>query len=75
MLSACGAGSIEEAEVEASVAAELAAELDQPEPNIDCPSDLKAEVGATMECELTVDGDENGSAGDRQGREHRGRHR
>ena len=58
LLSACGGGVIEEADVEASVAAELAAELDQPEPNIDCPGDLKAEVGASMECELTVDGDE-----------------
>jgi hypothetical protein len=58
LLSACGGGVIEEADVEASVAAELAAQLDQPEPNIDCPGDLKAEVGATMECELTVDGDD-----------------
>lgn len=57
-LSACGGGVIEEADVEASVASELAAQLDQPEPNIDCPGDLKAEVGATMECELTVDGDD-----------------
>jgi len=58
LLSACGGGVLEEADVEASVAAELAAQLDQPEPNIDCPGDLKAEVGASMECELTVDGDD-----------------
>ena len=55
---ACGAGAIEESEVEASVAAQLAEETDQPEPDIDCPGDLDAEVGATMECDLTVEGDE-----------------
>lgn len=55
---ACGAGAVEEADVESSVAKQLAAETDQPEPNIDCPGDLDAEVGATMECDLTVDGDD-----------------
>lgn len=55
---ACGAGAIEESDVEASVATQLAEETDQPEPNIDCPGDLDAEVGATMECDLTVDGDD-----------------
>lgn len=55
---ACGAGAIEESEVEASVATQLAEETGQPEPNIDCPGDLDAEVGATMECDLTVDGDD-----------------
>ena len=53
---ACGAGAVKEADVESSVAAQLAEETDQPEPNIDCPGDLDAEVGATMECDLTVDG-------------------
>ena len=55
---ACGAGAIEEADVEASVAEQLAEETGQAEPNIDCPGDLDAEVGATMECDLTVDGDD-----------------
>ena len=55
---ACGAGAIKESEVEASVAAQLAEETDQPEPDIDCPGDLKAEVGETMECDLTVEGDD-----------------
>ena len=55
---ACGAGAIDESEVESSVATQLAEETGQPEPNIDCPGDLDAEVGATMECDLTVDGDD-----------------
>ena len=59
VLAACGAGAIEESEVEASVATQLAEETDQPEPDIDCPGDLDAEVGATMECDLTVEGDDD----------------
>lgn len=55
---ACGAGPIEESDVESSVAAQLAEKADQPEPDIDCPGDLDAEVGATMECDLTVEGDD-----------------
>lgn len=57
-LGACSSeNTIAEAEVEAAAATELAAATGQDEPNIDCPSDLDAEVGATMECELSVDGD------------------
>lgn len=55
---ACGAGAVKESDVESAVATQLAAEADQPEPNIDCPGDLDAEVGATMECDLTVEGDD-----------------
>jgi ABC-type phosphate transport system substrate-binding protein len=55
---ACGAGAISETELESQVATELAAETGQDEPNIDCPGDLDAEVGATTTCELTVDGDD-----------------
>lgn len=36
----------------------LAAEVNQPEPNIDCPEDLDAKVGAEMECVLSVEGDD-----------------
>ena len=57
-LAACGSNAIDEAELEASVATQLAAETGQAEPNIDCPGDLPAEVGAQTECELTVDGDD-----------------
>ena len=55
---ACGAGAVKEADVETAVAAQLAEETGQPEPDIDCPNDLDAEVGATMECDLTVEGDD-----------------
>lgn len=54
----CGAGAIDETELEAAVASQLAAETGQDEPNIDCPGDLDAEVGAETECELSVDGDD-----------------
>lgn len=56
---ACGADVIEKAELESTVAKQLAEEADQPEPDIDCPGDLEAEVGATMECDLTVEGDDD----------------
>jgi len=55
---ACGAGAVKESDVETAVAAQLAEETGQDEPNIDCPDDLDAEVGAEMECDLTVDGDD-----------------
>jgi hypothetical protein len=58
LATACGSNVVPEADVESSVAEQLAAQTDQPEPNIDCPGDLEAEVGATMECDLTVDGDD-----------------
>lgn len=54
---ACGAGAIDEAELETTVAAQLGEEAGQPPPDIDCPGDLDAEVGATMECDLSVEGD------------------
>ena len=49
---------ISEAELEAQVAAQLAAEVNQPEPDIDCPGELEADVGAQTMCELSVEGDE-----------------
>ena len=58
VLGACGQNEISEAELEASVATQLAEEVNQPEPDIDCPGPLEAEVGATTECELSVDGDD-----------------
>lgn len=54
----CSANVIAQAEVEEEAAKELAAAVNQPEPNISCPSDLEAEVGAKMECDLSVDGDD-----------------
>ncbi len=51
-------GAVAREEVEQEAAAQLAAEVDQPEPDISCPEDLEAEVGATMDCELSVEGDD-----------------
>jgi len=54
-----GDSDVAESEVETVVAEQLAATVDNGvTPNIDCPGDLKAEVGATITCTLTVDGDE-----------------
>lgn len=58
LLGSCSPNVIAQAEVEEQTAKQLAAEVNQPEPNIDCPGDLEAEVGAKMECDLSVDGDE-----------------
>lgn len=58
VLAACGQSEISEAELEASVARQLAEEVGQPEPDIDCPGPLEAEVGAEMECDLSVEGDD-----------------
>jgi hypothetical protein len=43
--------------VEQEAEAQLAAQIGE-EPDITCPGDLDAEVGATMECELTLEGDD-----------------
>ena len=53
-----GPGAVDKAEVEKVAATELAAQVGTDElPNIKCPDDLEAEVGATLTCELSVDGD------------------
>lgn len=59
LLVSCSANVIAQADVEEQAAKELAAKFDQPEPNISCPGDLDAEVGAKIECDLSVDGDED----------------
>lgn len=58
-LAGCSFGEKEvaEAEVEEQVATQLAAQTNNPKPDIDCPGPLKAEVGATLECVLSVQGD------------------
>jgi hypothetical protein len=46
-----------EAEVEDTVATQLAENTGQPKPNIDCPTGLEAKVGTVITCTLSVDGD------------------
>ncbi|MEN9645008.1 MAG: hypothetical protein RL238_1677 [Actinomycetota bacterium] len=50
---------VSEKEVERQAAEQLAATVDNGvTPIIDCPGDLKAEVGAVLTCELSVEGDD-----------------
>lgn len=52
-----GGGDVAQAEVEAQVASQLAKTVDNGlTPTIVCPGDLDAKVGATMTCELSVEG-------------------
>jgi hypothetical protein len=65
MLSACkasvsiGAGSpeVSQSDVEAQVATQLAANVNQPKPTITCPGPLPAKVGASIDCDLVAQGD------------------
>ena len=60
LLAGCSSGdkTVDRADVEKEAATQLAAQVNQPEPDISCPDDLDAKVGATMECELSVKGDD-----------------
>ncbi|WP_148058903.1 DUF4333 domain-containing protein [Bogoriella caseilytica] len=55
LLAGCGGAVVEQGEVEAQVADQLEQMVGQ-RPNVDCPGDLEAEVGATMDCVLSEDG-------------------
>lgn len=57
-LAGCGAGAIDQADLEANISEQLAEETGEAAPDISCPGDLKAEVGATTECQLSVEGDD-----------------
>lgn len=62
LLTGCGGSvsigekTVSKADVETQAAKQLAAEVNQPEPKITCPGDLKAEVDATLECTLVAAG-------------------
>lgn len=47
---------VSQATVEHNVAEQLAAEVHQPLPNVKCPDDLPAKIGARMTCVLTPQG-------------------
>jgi uncharacterized lipoprotein len=50
---------VDKADVESQAEEQLAAQVDADvTPDVSCPDDLDAEEGATMECELTVEGDD-----------------
>jgi hypothetical protein len=52
-----GGFTVDKAELEEQVATELAEQQKQDPPNITCPEDLDAKVGATTTCVLDVTGD------------------
>ena len=52
-----GGAQVSQKDVETQVATQLAASVNQPTPNIDCPGGLDAKVGASIDCELTAQGD------------------
>ncbi len=54
-LSACGAGSVDGAEVADQAESQLEQQFGV-RPSIDCADDLPAEEGATITCALTADG-------------------
>lgn len=57
-MAACsGEKVLDEAEVEEGAKQALTETVGQEPDSIDCPDDLKAEVGATMRCELTAGSD------------------
>ena len=50
----CGPGQVSKADVEANAQQTLTEKAGQPAPPITCPTDLKAEVGATEVCSITL---------------------
>lgn len=59
-VSGCSVGkSIDEAKVEDAIKTNLAPQIDGQIEEVDCPGNLKSEVGETMQCTMTVDGQEH----------------
>lgn len=50
---------VDETKVEETVQANLAPQIQGQIEEVDCPGDLKGEVGETMQCTMTVDGTEH----------------
>ena len=48
---------VSKSDVEAEVATQLAAKVNQPKPTITCPGPLPAKVGASIDCDLVAQGD------------------
>lgn len=59
LTAACGAATVAESGVE-SKTHELLAEMHEDVGEVECPDDLDAEVGATMECSAIIGGMERG---------------
>lgn len=52
-----GKSEVSKEDVQTQVATELANSLHQPTPTITCPGGLEAKVGASVDCDLTAQGD------------------
>jgi hypothetical protein len=52
-----GRPEVSKSDVEAQTAALLAAQVHQPTPKVTCPGGLRAKVGASIDCELTAQGE------------------
>ena len=55
VLAGCGAGSVASGDVATAAEDSLEEQVGQ-RPDVSCPEDLEAEVGATTRCTLTADG-------------------
>ena len=53
-----GENAVSQSDVESEAETQLAAQVEGATPDVSCPGDLKAEVDETMECDLTVEGDD-----------------
>lgn len=51
-----GTPQVSKSDVEAQVATQLAASVNQPKPTITCPGPLPARVGASLDCDLVAQG-------------------
>jgi uncharacterized lipoprotein len=58
LLAACGASSVSQSDVEDKTKEQLSSTFPDGVEKVDCPEDLKAEKGETMECTATVGGEE-----------------
>jgi outer membrane murein-binding lipoprotein Lpp len=59
LLSSCSSDqTVSQSDVESEAESQLAAQVDGTNPSVSCPDDLKAEVDETMECDLTLEGDD-----------------
>ena len=57
-LSGCGGSSVESSDLEEQISTQLGKQIDQKIESVDCPNDLKAEVGEEESCTLTSDGED-----------------
>lgn len=53
-----GENAVSQSDVESEAETQLAAQVDGATPDVSCPDDLTAEVDETMQCELTIEGDD-----------------